>query len=98
MFFALYVDGALVPACLPACLPWRLLVLSCLVKGGGVGPAHEPHVLWLQLAYSSFFLQRWERALDVFQRIHKGVTEVSEPLKTIMPLKTLKPVAESGSP
>lgn len=44
-------------------------------KGDGMGPAHDPHVLWLQLAFSSFFLQRWPRALEVFTRIVEGVTQ-----------------------
>lgn len=45
-------------------------------QGGGMGPAHDPHILWLQLAQSSFFLQRWERALDFFTRIVEGVSRV----------------------
>ncbi|CAN0364517.1 unnamed protein product [Ectocarpus fasciculatus] len=47
-------------------------------KGDGMGPAHDPHVLWLQLAFSSFFLQRWSRALEVFTRIVEGVTQACE--------------------
>lgn len=42
-----------------------------------MGPAHDPHVLWLQLGFSSFFLQRWPRALDVFTRIMEGVAQAS---------------------
>ena len=46
-----------------------------------MGPAHDPHVLWMQLGLSSFFLQRWPRALDVFARIVSGVTQASKKKK-----------------
>ncbi|CAN0190861.1 unnamed protein product, partial [Ectocarpus sp. 12 AP-2014] len=57
------------------CLMAQKVVDESVEKGDGMGPAHDPHVLWLQLAFSSFFLQRWSRALDVFTRIVEGVTQ-----------------------
>lgn len=56
-------------------LAWCQCVTT--VQGGGMGPAHDPHVLWLQLGLSSFFLQRWTQALDVFTRIMQGVAQAS---------------------
>lgn len=58
------------------CLMAQKVVDESVEKGDGMGPAHDPHVLWLQLAFSSFFLQRWSRALEVFTRIVEGVTQV----------------------
>lgn len=58
------------------CLMAQKVVDESVEKGDGMGPAHDPHVLWLQLASSSFFLQRWSRALEVFTRIVEGVTQV----------------------
>ncbi|CAM9345495.1 unnamed protein product [Scytosiphon promiscuus] len=57
------------------CLMAQKVVDESVEKGDGMGPAHDPHVLWLQLASSSFFLQRWSRALEVFTRIVEGVTQ-----------------------
>ncbi|CAM9674728.1 unnamed protein product, partial [Sphacelaria rigidula] len=58
------------------CLMAQEVVEQSALKGGGMGPAHEPHILWLQLAQSSFFLQRWSRALEFFNRIVEGVSRV----------------------
>eukprot|EP00903_Cladosiphon_okamuranus_P019227 g17681.t1 len=60
------------------CLMAQKVVDESVEKGDGMGPAHDPHVLWLQLAFSSFFLQRWSSALEGFTRIVEGVTQVCE--------------------
>lgn len=63
------------------CLMAQNVVDESVEKGDGMGPAHDPHVLWLQLAFSSFFLQRWPRALDGFTRIVEGVTQARKASK-----------------
>ena len=66
------------------CLMAQKVVDESVEKGDGMGPAHDPHVLWLQLAFSSFFLQRWPRALEVFTRIVEGVTQACSLSATIV--------------
>ncbi|CAM9464098.1 unnamed protein product, partial [Choristocarpus tenellus] len=60
------------------CLMAQAVVEQSVEKGKGMGPAHDPHVLWLQLAHSSFFLQKWDDALQFFTRIVLGVKQVCD--------------------
>ncbi|CAN0146271.1 unnamed protein product, partial [Discosporangium mesarthrocarpum] len=60
------------------CTMAQAVVDQSVEKGKGMGPAHHPHVLWLQMAHSSFFLQKWEDALQFFTRIVVGVKQTCD--------------------